>query len=157
MYKGAKVMKKLLMVLCLFMYACDLPTSPTEIQSKKKFSMNTAGLSTTKLNDSTYYFYIDTLQWQTFERLTANTDENIPIKIYWDAYSTKKAYYYHAGIFFNAPLTNAISYTNKDGVASNMLSVYKEMISDTVLAISGYNDGINKYYDYKYFIILMKN
>jgi hypothetical protein len=119
--------------------------------------MHAVGLSTSILNDSTYIFVIDTLQWQTFERIYVKTSEPSPIKIQWGAYSKTKPHYYYGGITYEAQLVNENSYTDRQSEANTVLSIYKGMQNDTVMVIAGYNDGKKVYLDYKYFIILMKN
>ena len=156
MYKGAKVMKKLLISLCLFVYACGIVDPINE--DTRGFSINSVGTTTKKINDSTYLFYIDTIQWQTFERVVGNTHQTKnTIKISWNAYSNKKAYYWYSGIKYEAPIINKSSYSDGGGNSNTMLSVYKQMIHDTVLVMGGYRWNNELHTDHKYFIILAKN
>ena len=150
-------MKKLLLLIlcCIVFYSCDI-IEPSSILRGLKIAPTSS--ATKKINDSMYVFYIDTAQWQTFERIEANTfQQENTIKITWDAYSNKKAYYWYSGIKFEAPIINKSSYTDKNGVSSTMLSVYSQMLGDTVMVLCGYRWDNELHLDHKYFIILSKN
>ena len=152
-------MKKLLLLIlcCITFYSCDIPISP-EDKDMRGFELNPTSQNVNQLNDSVYILYIDTLQWQTLERIEAKTFQTKnTIKISWDAFSTKKAYYWYSGIRFEAPIINLSSYTDTYGKASTMLSVYRELLSDTIMVIGGYTWNDKTYIDFKYFIILAKN
>lgn len=156
MYKGAKVMKKLLLLCCIAFYSCGI-LEPYDT-FERGLTINATSTTTKKINDSTYQFYIDTTQWQTFERIEANTHQKEnTIKITWDAYSSKKAYYWYSGIKFEAPIINKSSYTDKNGISSTMLSAYSQMLGDTVMVLCGYRWDNELHINHKYFIILSKN
>lgn len=147
-------MKSLLF--CLLLCACEVPNEPAQYTSKT-FNMGCIGLVSRKINDSTYYAFIDTLQTQTFERLFVDTDETTPVLIDWQAVSNRYGYYYKEPTYAPTALINHSSYTDKYRQANTILSFYRRMVGDTVLVMAGYSDEKNTYFTYKYFVILVKN
>lgn len=147
-------MKRLYFLFCiLFTCGCSNPIEPVT----RGFSISTQKLTTSQLNDSTYIFYIDTLQWQTFERIICDTYQTKnTVKISWAAVSHLKSYYYYWGQI-PAPLVNSSSYTDPEGKSNTMLAIYKHMLTDTVMVMGGYKWKGKIHADYKYFIISSKN
>lgn len=143
------------LILCLFLCSCDVPTQPLTIA--KTFQMDCIGITSRKVNDSTYYMSIDTTQWQTFERVFVNTSESAPVLIKWEAISKRYGYYYKEPYYAPTALINYSSYTDKTQQANTILSIYRRMVNDTVMVMAAYNDGEKTYFDSKYFIIFVKN
>ena len=89
--------------------------------------------------DENGYYHIEWLEGydQTFSTLNANTGIDNFYKVYWGS---------DKGIIYGGePVScvNSASYTDEDGVARTVLSVWEVMITDTITVYAGYYDECN--------------
>jgi hypothetical protein len=89
--------------------------------------------------DENGYYHIEWLEGydQTFSTLNANTGIDNFYKVYWGS---------DKGIIYGGePVScvNSASYTDEDGVAHTVLSVWEVMVTDTITIYAGYYDECN--------------